>query len=66
MALIKDEILKIFWTSYYHNGIYVLKTKHTCACMVVEKIQYESDIYKILWGSIFKVVMVKEKLGENK
>ena len=34
--------------------------------MVAEKIQNESDIYKILWGSIFKVVMVREKLGENK
>ena len=27
---VKDEIFKISWTSFYRNGIYVLKTKHTC------------------------------------
>ena len=47
MALINDEILKIFWTSYYHNIIYGFKTKHYAHCrflyLVVEKIQNELD-----------------------
>ena len=61
MALIKDEIFKILWTSYYHNGIYVLRTEHTCTMSLFisawllkrYKVSW-TCIYKILWGSIFQ------------
>ena len=45
MALINDEIFKIFWTSYYHNIIYGFKTKRRFLYLVVEKIQNELHMH---------------------
>lgn len=71
MALIKVDILKIFWTSYLHNGMYVLRTKHICSMLLFvsgcwKDTKRAGHAYTRFCGVVFfNVFRVRESSGKK-